>query len=158
MARRQECLAKLSATMRTLGWHLHKRMAELSEASGVTAPQAIVLIMLEQLGGRCMMSDLVRLTQQSGATLTGIVDRLVHADFVARDRDVDDRRVVHVTLTCAGQAKLADLHVRREADGAVLMAALSETEVEQLEYLLSKVIQAMEPPLDLPLGHAVCLP
>ncbi|MBA3945451.1 MAG: MarR family transcriptional regulator [Herpetosiphonaceae bacterium] len=150
MVLRQELLGKLSATMRTLIWQSHKRMSELVDANGVTVPQAIVLTVLEQLGGRCTMSDLARLTHQSGATLTGIVDRLIHADFTVRDRDVNDRRVVHVMLTGVGRAKLAELHARREADSAVLMAALSNAELEQLEHLFAKILQAMEPSPDSP--------
>jgi DNA-binding MarR family transcriptional regulator len=141
---RSQLLRKLSLTLRTLMWQGHKQTVVSVERLGLTVPQMAVLFALDESGGRTTMSDLVRLTHQSGATLTGIVDRLIGAGFVDRDRDPNDRRVVQVVLSDAGRAKLADVAAQRERDIARMSAALSETELEQLEYLLDKVAQGMD--------------
>ena len=52
------------------------------------------------------MSDLAECAQTSQASLTGIIDRLEEHGLVERVRSRDDRRVVEVTLTPAGDEEM----------------------------------------------------
>jgi DNA-binding MarR family transcriptional regulator len=52
--------------------------------------------------GRLTMRDLGRAVVISKSGLTGLVDRMERAGLVERAGDRDDRRVVHVTITAAG--------------------------------------------------------
>src|SRR3954452_14962421 len=102
---RAQLMHTLQNMMRTLMWQSQKHAMDALERLGLTVPQMIVLEAIKMLEGRCVMSDLVRSTYLSGATLTGIVDRLISAGLVARERDKVDRRLVYVFLTSGGQSK-----------------------------------------------------
>jgi MarR family transcriptional regulator, organic hydroperoxide resistance regulator len=135
-AARVERLRSLATTVRALSWQWHKQMMITVERAGMTVPQMALLGALNELGGRSTMGELVRLTCQSGATLTGIVDRLLAAGLVDRDRDDHDRRVVHVALTDAGRAKLGEVAAAHVADMGRVTAAMNDDDLQTLERLL----------------------
>lgn len=90
------------------------------------------------------MSDLSRELGLPPSSVTGIVDRLVDAGKVQRERDADDRRVVRVTLTDQGRRD-RDRHrrVRRERLSRVL-SALDEEELRALHTALKPVSRAAD--------------
>lgn len=77
----------------------------LQKETGLTASQMLILQALGE-NDRAKPSDLARVVHLSQATVTSIVDRLVKADLVARERREDDRRVVEVVLTEHGRDRL----------------------------------------------------
>ena len=103
---RNQLLEIIHNTLQNLAWENHKRSTELLKELDLTLPQGVVLGTLSGLGSRAKMSELIELIQISGGTLTGIVDRLITAGLVARERDEADRRVVYVSLTEAGTMKI----------------------------------------------------
>src|SRR6266508_3134409 len=70
----------------------------------LTMPQMVTLFAIRE-HGTCRMGALIEATRQSGGTITGIVDRLIADGLVARTHIADDRRVVEVTLTPAGDQR-----------------------------------------------------
>lgn len=117
--------------------------------SQLTMSQLKMLMVLSRLGttsGR----ELAGLMGVSLATLSGMVDRLVGQDLVARREDPHDRRVRRITLTPAGGAliagiinagadkqrrlldrlDLAELRVVREAMALLVRAAAAELGVD----------------------------
>src|SRR5437763_162495 len=93
-SRRAELLRMLSSTFRAMMWQGNKQTIGFMERIGLTLPQAVIMWTLGAYGGRTTMSDLAQMSHQSGATVTGIVDRLADAGLVERVRDKGDRRVV----------------------------------------------------------------
>src|SRR4051812_41562473 len=93
-AGRGELLQMLSATFRALMWQGNKQTGDFMDHIGLTLPQAVVMWTLGAYDGIATMSDLAQMTHQSGATATGIVDRLTDAGLVERVRDKGDRRLV----------------------------------------------------------------
>ena len=142
--RRADLLQILSSTFRALMWQGNKQTTGFMERIGLTLPQAVIMWTLGAYGGRATMSDLAQMTHQSGATLTGIVDRLADAGLVERVRDKGDRRVVYVQVTEAGTAKLEEIHVERQKQTEQMTERLTDEELEQLNSLLSKLIVAFE--------------
>ena len=61
--------------------------------------------------GAMTMGELARRVAVTEKTITGVVDRLERAGLVQRERDPEDRRVIHVRLAAPG----ARLHRRVEA-------------------------------------------
>lgn len=93
---------------------------------GLTYPQYIVLLALWQDGTLATGQIAQRLSLPQNA-LTPIIDRLERAGLVTRDRDPDDRRVVHVTLTAQGRALDSALGAAQEqvrCDTGLSVAAL----------------------------------
>ena len=141
---RETNIHELATIIRALIWQGHKQSVVTMEALGLTLPQAIILLALDANGGRAIMSDLASLTQQSAGTLTGIVDRLIAAGLVERERDEEDRRVVWVTLTEAGRAKIVAINVQREADVTVMTATFDDAEIVLFTGLMRRLLDSVE--------------
>ena len=141
---RAEHLHELANIIRLLFWQGHRQGADTMERLGMTMPQAMVLLGLETNGGQCTMSELVQATQQSPGTLTGIVDRLIAARFVERDRDAADRRVVWVRLTDTGHAKITTINTERERDITQMTETFNDAEIAQFTVLMGRLLHAVE--------------
>jgi MarR family transcriptional regulator, organic hydroperoxide resistance regulator len=135
---------KFCASFGRLNWEMHKHSMEVLERIGLTNPQLIVLIKLHDLEQPVTMCDLVRSTLQTGPTLTRIVDRLVAAGWVRRERDEHDRRCVYLSLTEPGQAKRREGLALIEHDIARLTVGLDDEELRQLNRLYLTLLRGME--------------
>ncbi len=92
-----------------------KRIAEKLTDYDLTVAQYLSMSALRQKGEECSMSELAERIQQSSATMTGIVDRLVEKGWVTRRRSEEDRRAVYVSLTRTGADILTRVaHERRD--------------------------------------------
>lgn len=127
-----------------LQWEMHKHAMESLERIQLTMPQHVVLSILAALGGRGTMCDLIERSFQSGPTLTRIVDRLVAADFVTRERDETDRRLVYIALTDAGDAKRAAAEALGIADICRLTDELNEADLAHLNQTMQHLLVRME--------------
>jgi MarR family transcriptional regulator for hemolysin len=111
--------------------------AALSEAGG-TLPTWLILLALKQQRWRTQL-DLAQAVGIGNPTLTHHVDALERAGLVARVRDQDDRRVIRLELTEAGEAmfqrlrRVATSHDRRVTRG------FSNAELAQLRRLLERI-------------------
>lgn len=141
-SQRNRLLETIHSTIQTLAWENHKRSTELMKELDLTLPQGIVLLSLMSLGNRAKMSELIDLIQISGGTLTGIVDRLITAGMVARERDEADRRVVYVYLTEAGTTKVQAIQQANRVQLDLGMVGFSNQELEQFNTFLKKFVEA----------------
>jgi DNA-binding MarR family transcriptional regulator len=100
----QLCFALYSASLA-----MTKLYKPLLDELGLTYPQYLAMLALWERDG-LMVSELgERLFLDSG-TLTPLLKRLEAAGLVARIRDVQDERRVHVSLTAAGRRLKARAH------------------------------------------------
>ena len=67
----------------------------------ITLPQMAIMGMLERVKD-ANMTDLAKAMGVTTSAMTGVVDRLVRDGYVARTRDSEDRRIVHIKLTAKG--------------------------------------------------------
>lgn len=149
---REQQLNAISMTISALFWLGHKTSVSSLAELGLTVPQAGVLMGLEAENGRASMSELARMGQLAPATMTGIIDRLIAAEWVVRERDAADRRVVWVQLTAAGYAKTREMAAQRTRDIRQLTADFSDTEVAQFHALIQRLLAAMTRDQPLPEG------
>ncbi|MCX7790889.1 MAG: MarR family transcriptional regulator [Chloroflexaceae bacterium] len=138
---RSQHIAAIDELIRQLIWQSHKQLLQtLSRPDiGLTLPQMVTLFAIRS-AGTCRMSELAEITQQSAGTLTGIVDRLIDDHLVGRVRDLDDRRVVQVTLTPQGEAQLARVEQARREDMERMLRSFSDEQVVALERLLCQLL------------------
>jgi len=102
--------------------------------------QEIFLIHALGEGGRLNMTELADCMSVALSTVTGIIDRLVAKEWVARERTEEDRRLVFVELTEKGQAMFQQ---DREAQRRIAMEVLSrltKAEQEDLVRLTEKLV------------------
>jgi MarR family transcriptional regulator, transcriptional regulator for hemolysin len=86
-------------------------------------------------------NELARAIHIEGPTLTRHLDGLEEEGLVVRRRDANDRRAVSVELTDAGRAKHAELLRAVQSFNRRLLAGFSDTEIDDLRRLLTKLEQ-----------------
>ena len=128
-----------------LGLHLTRISRTVSRAfddtlaeAGGSLPVWLVLISLKsrQLASQRELAEAVGI---QGATLTHHLDAMESAGLVTRRRDPANRRLHLVELTPAGDALFLRLRDAAMAFDQRLRAGLSESEVSQLEALLTRL-------------------
>lgn len=98
-----EVLRNLRKITRAIDLHSKR----LSQLSGLTGPQAILLAELKKTGA-IPVSSLAKRVSLSHATVTDILNRLSKRDMVARTRDEADKRRILISLTPTGEAVLGN--------------------------------------------------
>ena len=109
----------------------------------VTRPQYSVLRLLLEEGQQTANA----LSAQMGVTpgnLTGVVDRLQSAGLVQRQRDPQDRRCVHVSLTPAGERKARAIIPGIRGRVQSLFAALDSSELDAFWGSLNRLADALD--------------
>ena len=110
--------------------------AELRErlrvAFRVTLPQFDVMAALARKDDGMTMTELSRFLIVSNGNVTGIVDRLVAEDLVARAAISADRRATVVRLTPHGKSRFASIAQAHETWVDELLAGFNKKEVEAM--------------------------
>ncbi len=134
-----EIVAALRRIIR--GVDLHSR--HLMDEVGLTWPQLATLRAAERLGD-CSIGALARAVHLGQPTLTGIVQRLERAGYVARSRHERDGRSVNITITATGRNLLKDapslLQVRFHSE----LAKLRDWERSQTLASLQRIAEMMD--------------
>lgn len=124
----------------TLSWLAQKHLMHRLQEYGLTHPQFITLYALVRHPQPATMSELTEVSLQDAPTMTGIVNRLVKMELVQRARDEQDRRVVLVEATPAGQNLIQQISNHLEAEDGQGIAALSQSEMAALESILDHIL------------------
>src|SRR5205814_789592 len=101
----QEAAALRSALRRFL-----RRSEEIARGHGLTPRQYLVLLMIkarDDSPDRTTITDLVHLLALTQSTVTELVQRAEEAGLVSRSQSPADGRVMHLSLTRTGSARLA---------------------------------------------------
>jgi DNA-binding MarR family transcriptional regulator len=97
-------------------------------SSQLTMQQLKILLMLHRLGdtsGR----ELAGLLGVSLATMSGMVDRMVAHDLVARHEDPRDRRVRRISLSATGRTMIGNIIMAGAEKHARLLGRLTDAEL-----------------------------
>jgi DNA-binding MarR family transcriptional regulator len=127
-----------------ISWLAQRQLMQLLDEDRfrLTPPQFYTLLSLEQ-ADEMKMSDLAEATQQSAASLTGVVDRLVDKQLVERSRPQKDRRQVVVLVTQRGRELITEIRQDRRDRMQAALTQLSEAEIELLLHLLDRALTGM---------------
>jgi DNA-binding MarR family transcriptional regulator len=129
-----------------LSRRFNREMDETLEAFGLNHGELKVLGILWRTGEPHVASPgvLARFVELSTGAMTNRLDRLEEAGFVRRLPDPDDRRAVHVELTEKGKRTWEKVIAAQAKKEAVVAAALTDREKEQLTKLLRKLMLEYE--------------
>ena len=119
--------------------------------SDLSVAQLRVLLVL-QSQGPSRMSDIASVTGVTLPTATGVVDNLVKKDFVAREDDPQDRRLVICKLALKGQQLMHKLWKSGKIGITNLVEGLSREQLEKthevarilLDNVRRKTVEAAE--------------
>jgi DNA-binding MarR family transcriptional regulator len=121
------------------------RFARLFREFGLTPSQYNILRILRGEGKPLPILEIAARTITVVPGITGLVDRLEAAGFVARQRCEEDRRVIYVALTPKGTAIVAELDEPLRKLHAQVHGRLSAAEIDKLIGLLAKVRSSLDP-------------
>lgn len=112
------------------------RLVSVSDAQAwmgldITMPQFKAMLLLWYLR-RARVGVLAEQLGVHVSNVSGIIDRLVDVDFVCREEDPADRRLVVSRLTAKGEGTLARLYGNRGAHLRARLERLSEGELQGL--------------------------
>lgn len=117
---------------------LMTRLGHCGSLHGLTISQFGVLETLYHLGPM-NQSELGSKLLRSGGNITLVIDNLEKQGLVQRERDQQDRRVVNVTLTPAGEAMISQVFPLHLDAIVAEMSVLTPQEQESLGKLCRKL-------------------
>lgn len=120
---------------------LQMRLARRGAHPTLSVSQFGVLETLYHLGSMCQ-HELATKLLKSGGNITLVIDNLEKRGLVQRQRDVQDRRMLVVSLTEAGQELIAAVFPSQVQSIVEEMKALSPEELDTLGRLCRKLGKA----------------
>jgi DNA-binding MarR family transcriptional regulator len=139
LAIEDEIVAAVRRIVRGIDLHSSRLVREV----GLTWPQLAALRAVDRLGP-CSISALARGIHLGQATLTGILQRLERAGYVARTPDETDRRSVRISVTDGGRALLRQAPSLLQDRFRSEIAKLRDWERLQLLASLKRVAEMMD--------------
>ncbi|NWF79912.1 MAG: MarR family transcriptional regulator [Chloroflexi bacterium] len=138
-------LEEIEQALMQISWLAQRQFMQLldDERFRLTLPQFYTLLHLYQSAAECKMSDLAEATQQSAASLTGVVDRLAEKQLAERKRHPSDRRQVMVVVTPRGCELIAEIKQARREQMQAALSHLVDQDVDLLLQLLDRVLLGM---------------
>jgi DNA-binding MarR family transcriptional regulator len=105
--------------------------------------ELLALLFIDRTG-IMTMSSLAQAMTAPMSTVTGIVDRLVKKGLLGRGGSPEDRRIVTVSLTEAGQSLVSNLQKHFHTIIGRIREVLSDEEFQLAAQLLQKVITGLQ--------------
>lgn len=133
-----EVMDRLFELAVVLGGMMNRRLAE----NGLTPARGEIIWLLHSRGQLTQreLSDVLDCTPRN---VTGLVNALEDAGFVARTKHPADGRAVLVSLTPRGRALAAGWGADRDDGTARQLAGISEAELATFARVLSRVLAAL---------------
>jgi DNA-binding MarR family transcriptional regulator len=135
VATRRQQAAEVVKSLRRLFKGIHEYSKAMQRRSGLSAPQAWALTLVDAEAG-LSLGALAERMYAHPSTVSGIVDRLVNRGALRRERDPEDRRGIRLSLTPAGRRLLRESPPPVQAG---LLRALERMPARRL-HLLSRAL------------------
>lgn len=107
---------------------------------GIVPSHGDILACLYQ-NGPVTMKDLSQYIHRTKPTVTVLVNKLVELGYVIREKDSGDNRITYIKLTEKGAGLEPVFNKISERLNEIIYAGLNETEGENFEKLLEKILQ-----------------
>ena len=111
----------------------------------ITLPQLWAMECVSRRDG-CSMHELARALNVSRPAATGLMDRLVANGLARRTGDVQDRRVVRVTITAKGRHIVRDIWTQKRRAIAQVFGRLSAHDRAEYLRILTRVVETLGAP------------
>jgi DNA-binding MarR family transcriptional regulator len=132
---KQEELEEYIERLQQIFLHTMRRISKQTTdcVPQLTGPQFYILQLLQK-EGRITVSSLAEEMSVKPSAITAMIDRLLKQEYVIRERDEQDRRVVFIQIAEEGKKILEETLQKRKR---ILMKYLSHLEQEEIESLIS---------------------
>ena len=143
MADKQQLIADIMGAQQRLQELIAEDRADPLFSSHLTLSQLRILMLLARHGS-VSGSELAGMVGVGAAALTGMIDRLVVQDLVARAEDPHDRRVRRIALTRGGKELIASIFNAGEAKMRTLLSRLSAEELDLIAQATLLLVKAAD--------------
>ncbi|PEL06494.1 MarR family winged helix-turn-helix transcriptional regulator [Bacillus sp. AFS017336] len=141
MGNKNEYIERIQTALHSAIHKMQPKVTESMNSHGVTATQFFVLMYLRK-NESCKISEIAEMMGVKPSAVSFMIDRLEHNNFVYREHDKKDRRVVNIMLSEEGIKKLeAVLKDRKEIFEGILFN-LSDEELLQFAKITEKLANA----------------
>lgn len=126
----EEKVQEIIYSFRDVNRFFYKQMWQHANELGVTIVQLQILKILAD-DPNISLQQLTKKMSSGKSTISSIVDRLVKADYVKRDRSKEDRRAIVLSLTKLGETKKVEgneLFIKRLSR----LNEIDETDIKKL--------------------------
>ncbi|CJG06607.1 MarR family winged helix-turn-helix transcriptional regulator [Priestia megaterium] len=138
MTKSNQYLGEIRSSLQVLFEKMQPEMMESLNEHEMTPTQLFVLSYLKKVGSS-KVSQIAELMDVKPSAVTLLVDRLEQHNFVAREHNKEDRRVVDITLTEFGHRKLEDVLNGRKAIMDRYLLHLTEEELSMMASITKKL-------------------
>lgn len=133
----------LITRIKQVGGRVFERILTEKNIDAFNGAQGRILYILWQKNG-IPISELSRGTGLATTTLTSMLDRMEAAGLIYRDRCDKDRRKTLIFLTEKARSLEKDYNEVTEKISGIYYRGFSETEIEQLENYLRRILKNVE--------------
>lgn len=141
MGNKNEYIERIQISLQSAIHKMQPKVTESMNSHGVTATQFFVLMYLRKKES-CKISEIAEMMGVKPSAVSFMIDRLEHNDFVYREHDKKDRRVVNIMLTEEGIKKLESVIKDRKEIFESFLFNLSDEELLQFAKITEKLANA----------------
>ena len=142
MGNKNEYIERIQIALQSAIHKMQPKVTESMNSHGVTATQFFVLMYLRKKES-CKISEIAEMMGVKPSAVSFMIDRLEHNDFVYREHDKKDRRVVNIMLTEEGIKKLESVIKDRKEIFESSLFNLSDEELLQFAIITEKLANAV---------------
>lgn len=132
---------KLLQFSKQFGKYCAHRFAPLCAEYGLTIREVDILLFLANNPCYTTARDITEYRGISKSQVSQAVDFLVELGFLTRTADVDDRRLLHLSITAEGQPVTQKALAIQAECGTQLLTGLTPAQQDQLQELLDIVLE-----------------
>ncbi|WP_088068439.1 MarR family winged helix-turn-helix transcriptional regulator [Gottfriedia luciferensis] len=141
MVSKNEYIERIQIALHTTVHKLQPKMTDNMNKHGITATQFFVLMYLRK-NESCKISELAEMMGVKPSAVSFMIDRLEHNNFVYREHDKKDRRVVNIMLSEEGTKKMELVLKERKEIFENYLFNLSDEELSQFANIAEKLANA----------------
>ncbi len=134
---------RLNETSLMIGYHARRMIENELAHFGLTSAQFALLKCLKRCRDHTTVTALAEHTHQVPPTVTNMLNRLEERGLVLRQRDPDDRRNQHVSLTPAGEDIIQQFTSYKREQVAQFLQTMSREERKTLLTLLQRYLDSL---------------
>jgi DNA-binding MarR family transcriptional regulator len=109
----------------------------------VTMPQMKIMLLL-YVRGPIRMTNIANDLKVTLPTATSLIEKLVDKNYVLRDTQSDDRRVVLCKLSASGQKAIAGIWISARKRSQQLLLSLDYSKLEMFKDVLNAMMQSSD--------------
>ncbi|MFC4601227.1 MarR family winged helix-turn-helix transcriptional regulator [Cohnella hongkongensis] len=138
-----EELQMIFQSFREVNQAFHQSMTQTTQRLGITAIQYFVMKIVAAHPG-IGLNELADKIYSVTSTASGIVDRMVRAGWLSRERPPENRRSISLTLTPKGEAMWGKASELRQSQLIAAFSQLTSEDVQQLQRIHKKIVNMIQ--------------